>query len=87
MANHKSAKKRIRQTAKRNFNNKSKKTRVRTQVKKLRGFISEQNKEEAVKLFPQVQSLLAKLAKSSATNKRTSARRISRLAGQIAKLS
>lgn len=86
MANHKSAKKRIRQTETRRQNNKWKTSRVRTEIKKLRTLISEKKKDEALKLYPAVQSLINKLAKSSALNKATAARKTSRLASQISKL-
>ncbi len=86
MANHKSAKKRIRQNEKRRVNNKWKVSRFRTELKKLRTFIAEENKDEAVKQFPIVQTLLAKLAKSPIIRKDTAARKTSRLASQVSKL-
>ena len=86
MANHKSAKKRIRQTAKRRTNNRWKTSRVRTQVKALRGLIAEGKKEEATALLPVVQGLFARLSKSSAMKKATAGRRISRLASQVSRL-
>lgn len=86
MANHKSAKKRIRQNDKKRINNKWKVSRFRTELKKLRTFITEENKEEAVKQFPIVQTLLAKLAKSPIIRKDTAARKTSRLASQVSKL-
>ena len=86
MANHKSAKKRIKQTETKRTNNKWKTSRVRTEIKKLRNFISEANKEEALKQLPIVQALLAKLAKSSALKKATAGRKTSRLASQVSKL-
>lgn len=86
MANHKSAKKRIRQNETRRVNNKWKVSRLRTEMKKLRAFITEANKDEAIKQFPIVQKLLAKLAKSPAIRKDTAARRTSRLASQVSKL-
>ncbi len=86
MANHKSAKKRIRQSEKRRQTNKWKTSRVRTEIKKLRTLITEGSKEDALKQFPVVQALLAKLAKSSALNKATAARKTSRLASQVSKL-
>lgn len=86
MANHKSAKKRIRQNEKRRVSNKWKTSRVRTEIKKLRGLISAGSKEEAGTQFTKVQSLINKLAKSSAMNKATAARRTSRLASQVSKL-
>lgn len=86
MANHKSAKKRIRQSETRRVNNKWKTSRIRTEIKKLRAFITDSNKEEASKHLVVVQSLLAKLAKSSALRKDTAARKTSRLASQVSKL-
>ncbi len=86
MANHKSAKKRIRQTETRRVSNRWKSSRVRTEIKKLRTLIAEANKDEAAKQLPVVQALLSKLAKTSAMRKDTAARKTSRLASQIAKL-
>lgn len=86
MANHKSAKKRIRQTETKRLSNKWKTSRLRTEIKKLRTFLTEGNKEEALKQLPYVQSLLAKLAKTSALKKATASRKTSRLANQVAKL-
>ena len=86
MANHKSAKKRIRQTAKRNFTNRWKTSRVRTEIKKLRTAIENKDKEAALSLLPTVQTLLDKLAKTSALKKQTAARKNSRLASQVSKL-
>lgn len=86
MANHKSAKKRIRQNEKRRVSNKWQTSRTRSEVKKLRAAIDEGNKEVATTLFPKVQALFAKLAKGSNMKKSTSGRRIGRLAAQVAKL-
>jgi small subunit ribosomal protein S20 len=86
VANHKSAKKRIRQNETRRINTKWKVSRLRTELKKLRAFITEENKEEATKQFPVVQRLFAKLAKTPGIRKDTAARKTSRLASQVAKL-
>jgi len=86
VANHKSAKKRIKQNETRRVSNKWKTTRVRTQIKKLREAIEAKDKETATTVFKAVQSLVAKLAKSSALRKDTASRKTSRLATQIAKL-
>lgn len=86
MANHKSAKKRIRQNETRRQNNKWKMTRVRTQMKKLRELIASGDKEGAKALLVTVQSLLGKLSKSSAMKSSTAARKTGRLASQVAKL-
>jgi small subunit ribosomal protein S20 len=86
VANHKSAKKRIRQTAKRRENNKWKNSRVRTVVKSLRAAIMNGDKTEAQKLLPQVQALYGKLSKTPAMKRATAARKTSRLAKQVGKL-
>lgn len=86
MANHKSAKKRMRQTETRRQNNKWKMSRVRTEIKKLKNFISDSNKDEAIKQLPVVQALLSKLAKTSAMKKATAGRKTGRLASQVSKL-
>lgn len=86
MANHKSSEKRAKQDKKKRMNNKSKTAAVRTAVKELRVAITGADSKKAKTLLPKVQGLLAKLAKSSATNKNTAARKTSRLAAQVAKL-
>ena len=86
MANHKSAKKRIKQNEKRRVNTKWKVSRLRTAIKGINTLISEGNKDEALKAFPAVQSLFAKLAKSSAIRKDTASRKSGRIAAKIAKL-
>jgi len=86
VANHKSAKKRIKTNETKRQSNKWKVSRVRTEIKKLRQFIADENKENALKQFPVVQALLAKLAKSSALRKDTAGRKTSRLAAQVSKL-
>jgi len=86
VANHKSAKKRIKQSEKRRVNNKVKTSRVRTEIKKLKAFITESNKDSAQKQLTLVQKLMAKLAKSSAMRKETAARKTGRLASQVSKI-
>lgn len=86
MANHKSAKKRIRQSEKRRQTNKWQTSRVRTEIKKLHAAITEGDKTAATTLYPQVQRLIAKLAKGSSLKKSTAARKTGRLASQVAKL-
>jgi small subunit ribosomal protein S20 len=85
VANHKSAKKRIRQNETRRVNNKWKTSRLRTEVKKLREFITAGSKDEALKQYPLVQALIAKLSKGH-LNKATAARKTGRLAAQVSKL-
>ena len=86
MAHHKSAKKRIKQNVKRQELNKAKKSRVRSLIKSLRLAIAEQKKDEAKTLFTSAQSLMAKLARGSAVNKKTAARVTARLNQQVSRL-
>ncbi len=62
MANHKSSEKRIRQTKVKTLHNKYYAKTMRNAVRKLRATT---DKEEAVKLYPVVQKLLDKLAKTN----------------------
>lgn len=86
MANHKSSAKRAKQDLVKKANNKAKSSKVRSAVKVLRKAITEKNKDEAKKMLVEVQSMLAKLAKSSAMKKNTASRKTSRLAAQISKI-
>ena len=62
MAHHKSAKKRIRQDAKKRLRNRFNKKTARTAIKNLREIT---DKAEAEKFFPKVVSLIDKLAKKN----------------------
>jgi small subunit ribosomal protein S20 len=80
MANHKSALKRIRQTEKKRLNNKYYAKTTRNAVKKLR--LSE-DKDEAVKLYPEVVAMIDKLAKRNVIHKNKASNLKSKLALQI----
>ncbi len=86
MANHKSAKKRAKQTIVKTEQNKARKGEVKSAIKDLRAAIAKKDKAAAVKLLPGVQSLLAKLAQTSAINKPNASRKTSRLAESVAKI-
>ena len=66
MANHKSSLKRIRQDKKKALHNKYYAKTMRNAVRKLRALT---DKEEAVKLYPTVQKMLDKLAKTNIIHK------------------
>lgn len=85
MANHKSAKKRAKQSLVKNERNTAKKTAVKTVVKKLRLALSEGNKQSASELLVSAQKLLARLAKVGIINRQSAARKTSRLADQVNK--
>jgi small subunit ribosomal protein S20 len=83
MANHKSSEKRIRQTKTRTEHNRYYAKTMRNAVRKLRAMT---NKEEATKLYPSVQKMLDKLAKTNIIHKNRAANIKSSLCQHIAKL-
>lgn len=80
MANHKSSVKRIRQTATRRLHNRYYAKTMRNAVRKLRAMT---DKEEAVKMYPSVQKILDKLAKTNLIHKNKAANIKSSLAQHI----
>ena len=83
MANHKSSLKRIRQTKVKTLHNKYYAKTMRNAVRKLRATT---DKEEAVKMYPAVQKMLDKLAKTNIIHKNKAANIKSSLALHIASL-
>ena len=83
MANHKSSEKRIRQTKTRNEHNRYYAKTMRNAVRKLRATT---DKEEAVKMYPTVQKMLDKLAKTNIIHKNKAANLKSSLAQHINQL-
>ena len=83
MANHKSSLKRIRQTKKRNEHNRYYAKTMRNAVRKLRAMT---DKEEAEKLYPSVQKMLDKLAKTNIIHKNKASNLKSKLAKHIKSL-
>ena len=83
MANHKSALKAIRKSEKRRLHNRYYAKTMRNAVRQLRAMT---NKEEAVALYPKVQKMLDKLAKTNIIHKNKAANLKSSLAKHIAKL-
>ncbi|MCU4174506.1 30S ribosomal protein S20 [Carboxylicivirga sp. N1Y90] len=83
MANHQSAKKRIRQIEKRRVHNRYFAKTARNAVKELRGT---SEKEAAQELLPKVASMLDKLAKRNIIHKNKASNLKSKLAGHVNKL-
>jgi small subunit ribosomal protein S20 len=83
VANHKSAKKRTRQTIVKNARNTVKRTLAKNAIKKVRTAIEEGNKENASALLVSAQKVLSRLAKHGIIKNNTAARKTSRLANQI----
>ena len=83
MANHKSSLKRIRQEEKRRLHNRYYAKTMRNSVKKLSATTV---KAEAVSMYPGVQMMLDKLAKTNIIHKNKAANLKSKLAAYISKL-
>ena len=79
MANHKSAEKRIRQTEKRTEINRGNRSRLRTEIKKLRTAIDSGDQAVAKELLPATISLIDKSVQKGILHRNTAARHKSRL--------
>ena len=84
MANHKSAEKRIRQNVKRNEINRANRSKLRTQIKKLRGSLTGQDKAASEALLNPTVSLIDKAVNKGIIHKNTAARYKSRLTKHVA---
>ena len=83
MANHKSARTRIRRNDKRSVINGMRRSRVRTFVKKVVALIAAGNKEEATVAFKVAESEMMRAAQKGVFHKNMASRTISRLAQKI----
>ena len=86
MANHKSAKKRIRQNVKRRLINRSNRSALRTQVKKLRSAIAEGDKAASQEQLQPTISIIDKMVNKNVLHKNTAARYKSRLTRHVNEL-
>ena len=83
MANHKSAKKRSRQTVKRNEINNQVLTKLKTNIIKFYNQLKEKNKEQIDKSLSLVNSSLAKAEKKGLIKKKFVSRKLSSLSKKI----
>lgn len=83
MANHKSSKKRIRQTETRRLRNRFKVVKMRMIIKKIRKI---SDKAEGLKLLPEAQSIIDKVAKANIIHKNKAANLKSSLVKHVNKL-
>lgn len=83
MATHKSAEKRIRQTAKRTAINRSRMSRVRTFVKKVEVAIASGDSEAARAAFQLAQPELHRAVTKGVLHRNTVSRKLSRLAARL----
>ena len=82
MPNHKSAEKRMRQSENRRAINRSNRTRVRTQIKKLHTALGAGNKS-ASELLPATISVIDKAVQKGVLHKNAAARHKSRLTARV----
>ncbi|MEK7855896.1 MAG: 30S ribosomal protein S20 [Acidobacteriota bacterium] len=84
MANHKSAEKRVRQTAKRNLINRSNRSELRTKIKGLRTAIAHSDQKLSSDSLGSTVSLIDKAVNKGLIHKNTAARYKSRLTRHVA---
>lgn len=83
MANHPSAEKRIRQTARRTEVNRARMSRIRTFVKKVETAIASGNKDAAKEAFADAAPEMQRGVGKGVLHNRTVSRKLSRLSAQI----
>ena len=86
MAHSLSAKKRVRQNTRRNTINRARKSRIKTQIKKLETALTGGDAAAAKQQFLQMVKKLDKVAATSSMHKKTAARKKSRMAKRLKKL-
>ena len=83
MPNTKSAIRRVRRVKKQTQVNRIRKSKYKNVIKKMDLLIKNKDKAKAKKFFSNFQSVLMQVAKSGVINKRTAARKISRVSKKI----
>lgn len=83
MPNHKSAEKRVRQTAKKNEVNSRNRSQLRTQIKKLRAALASGDKQQSQELLVPTISLIDKSVNKGVIHRNTAARYKSRLTSHV----
>jgi small subunit ribosomal protein S20 len=83
MPNHKSAEKRVRQSARRRDINQGHRTRLRGSIKKLRSALAGGNARESSSLLPTTVSEIDKAVQKGVLHRNTAARHKSRLTARV----
>ena len=83
MPNHKSAKKRVRQNEKRRQINRSNRTQLRTQIKKLGEALTGGNAKEISTALPETISTIDKAVQKGVLHRKAAARHKSRLTNRV----
>lgn len=86
MANHKSAEKRIRQNEKRKVINRNNRSKLRTQIKKLRSALVATDKNTSAELLAPTVSMIDKAVNKGILHRNTAARHKSRLTKHVSEL-
>ena len=86
MAHHLSAKKRIRQTAKRTLRNRALRSATRTAIKKFRLLLEQGDSENLKTAYPGVQKVIDKAVTKGILHRKTASRYKSRLTLEMAKV-
>ena len=85
MANHKSAKKRHRQTLKRNKVNRSLRSKINNNINRFNSIVLSKNMDQIMESFSSINSSLAKAAKKGLIKKEFVSRKLSSLSDQLKK--
>jgi len=85
MPNTKSAIRRVRRVKTQTFVNRLRKSKYRSAVKKMEDLIKTDQKDKIKAYFSKFQSILMQVAKSGTIDKKTAARKISRISKKILK--
>ena len=83
MPNTKSAIRRVRRVKKQTFVNRIRKSKYKSALKKMELLLKSKDKKKIKEYFPKFQSILMQVAKSGVINKKTAARKISRVSKKI----
>ena len=83
MPNTKSAIRRVRRVKKQTQVNRIRKSKYKKAIKDMDLLIKSKDKDKIKKFFPKYQSILMQVAKSGVVNKKTAARKISRVSKKI----
>ena len=83
MANTKSAKKAVRQTIRRTAANKTRRSHMRSSIRKVEEAIAAGNKEAAQAALREAEPIMARTAQKGILHRRSASRKVSRLAKRI----
>ena len=83
MPNTKAAIRRVRRVKKQTQTNRIRKSKYKNAIKQMETLIKSKDKVKIKKYFPKFQSILMQVAKSGVINKKTAARKISKISKKI----